>query len=79
MPWITIKEPWTHVESIMQTTVYQPGKHNVTADIEAAFKARTNNGDADHPDQASGSISVEGGDGDHSDSASEGHLSTDDA
>lgn len=55
MPWITVKEPWTHVESVVRSVEYQPGKHNVTAEIEAAFKARNKaDGDPHHTDAESG-------------------------
>lgn len=63
MPWITVEEPWTHIESVERTVDYHPGKHNVTAEIEEAFNARKKNGNADNPDARGGADGNEGSDG----------------
>lgn len=51
MPWINVSEPWGYVEGLTRTTRYQPGNHNVTAEVEAAFNARKKrNGEPDTAD-----------------------------
>ena len=62
MPWITVVDEWPHIEGPARTVVYQPGKHNVTADIAAAFEAREKTDDGAHnSDPAGGNGRAEGG------------------
>lgn len=76
MPWIDLKEPWIHVESVARTIEYQPGKHNVTADIASAFEARNKqNANADNPDPQGGAAGNEGGKRVDGAGAGEGNLS----
>lgn len=76
MPWIELKQPWSHVESAARTVEYQPGKHNVTADIASAFEARNKqDADADNPNPQGRAAGIEGGERGDGAGAGEGNLS----
>lgn len=79
MPWITVTEPWSHVESVERTVDYHPGKHNVTAEIEAAFNARNKTDDAHNSDAQGSADGIEGGPDADGTGAGIGDLPGDDA